>query len=93
MQHFQSATQAKRNIVKAIEAVAGMLGNTPTICRKCYIHPEIFEAYTDRTLPRSKGSSTIRPVPNRLRDFHRMEPAVLSLLRRRLSRVPQRRTA
>ena len=32
-------TEAKRNIVQAIESVAKRLGNTKAVCRKCYIHP------------------------------------------------------
>ena len=42
--------QTKRNITAAIEEVAGQLGNTPAICRKCYIHPEILDAYTSGDL-------------------------------------------
>jgi tRNA threonylcarbamoyladenosine biosynthesis protein TsaE len=41
---------AKRNVTRAIERVASELGNTPAICRKCYVHPEVFEAYFDGTL-------------------------------------------
>ena len=37
--------EAKKNIVTAIEAVARMLGNTPAVCRKCYIHPLVLDAY------------------------------------------------
>jgi len=44
---FDSETQAKKNIVRAIETVAQQLGNTPSICRKCYIHPAILAAYLD----------------------------------------------
>lgn len=40
-----SEAQAKKNIVRAIESVAKELGNTPAICRKCYIHPEILNSY------------------------------------------------
>lgn len=40
-----SETAAKRNVKAAVEAVAARLGNTPTICRKCYIHPTVVEAY------------------------------------------------
>jgi DNA topoisomerase-1 len=39
--------QVKRNLVVAIENVARRLGNTPAICRKCYIHPAIMESYLD----------------------------------------------
>jgi len=43
-------TAVKQHIVRAIAAVARMLGNTPAICRKCYIHPAIFEGYLDGSL-------------------------------------------
>lgn len=43
----QSGTQAaaKRNVTLAIQEVAARLGNTPTICRKCYVHPVVVERY------------------------------------------------
>ena len=37
----------KANIRRAIERVATQLGNTPTICRQSYIHPQLLEAYRD----------------------------------------------
>jgi DNA topoisomerase I len=54
MEPFRSATEAKRNVGRAIESVAGRLGNTKTICRKCYVHPAIVNAYL--------GGVTIRPA-------------------------------
>lgn len=42
---FESGTQAKKNVVAAIKAVALKLGNTPSVCRKCYVHPAVLEAY------------------------------------------------
>jgi DNA topoisomerase I len=42
---FETKKQAKANIKTAICAVAELLGNTPAICRKCYVHPAIVEAY------------------------------------------------
>jgi DNA topoisomerase-1 len=48
---FSSQTQAKRNVVEAIKAVAVRLGNTVAVCRKCYIHPVVIEAYLNNTLP------------------------------------------
>ena len=44
---FDSESAAKKNITAAIERVAERLGNTPTICRKCYVHPAVLEAYLD----------------------------------------------
>ena len=45
-----SMSQAKKDVVKAIEAVAGVLGNTPAVCRKSYIHPGIIDAYMDGSI-------------------------------------------
>ena len=50
LEQFDSEAKRKKNVVQAVEAVAKMLGNTPTICRKCYIHPAIFEGYLDGSL-------------------------------------------
>ncbi|WP_428150104.1 DNA topoisomerase IB [Brevundimonas sp.] len=40
-----SATDAKRKITVCVKAVAGLLGNTPTVCRSSYVHPSVFELY------------------------------------------------
>ena len=45
-----SQSEGKRNIAQAIAAVAGALGNTKAVCRKCYIHPEILESYLEGRL-------------------------------------------
>jgi DNA topoisomerase-1 len=42
---FTTETEAKRNVVRAIESVAARLGNTPSVCRKCYVHPAVLECY------------------------------------------------
>ena len=47
---FETQAEAKRNVAQAIEAVAGALGNTKAVCRKCYIHPEILESYLEGEL-------------------------------------------
>ena len=82
---FASGTQAKRNVVTAIEAVAKRLGNTRSVCRKCYIHPAILDAYLDGV--------TIRDIRVRARASKRngtLEPeelAVVRLLERSLKKV------
>ena len=50
LKSFDSAAQAKLNLRTAIENVASRLGNTATICRKCYVHPEILTSYLDGNL-------------------------------------------
>lgn len=48
--------QAKKQVVATVAAVARRLGNTPAICRKCYIHPEVLTAYMDGRLARLNGT-------------------------------------
>jgi len=45
-----SQMQAKQNIAQAIDEVAKRLGNTRAVCRKCYVHPMVLDAYLDRSL-------------------------------------------
>ena len=40
-----SPTDAKRKITVCVKAVAGLLGNTPTVCRSSYVHPKVFEMF------------------------------------------------
>jgi len=39
--------EARHDVVAVIKAVAERLGNTPAVCRKCYVHPAVLEAYQD----------------------------------------------
>jgi DNA topoisomerase-1 len=52
-EEFQSQTQAKKNVVQAIKAVARRLGNTPAVCRKCYVHPAVLDCYMAGSLARA----------------------------------------
>ena len=49
-ERFDSVAEAKRNIVRAVERVAERLGNTPAVCRSCYIHPAVVDAYLEGTM-------------------------------------------
>jgi DNA topoisomerase-1 len=46
----RNASTGKRTIVAAVKSVARQLGNRPATCRKYYIHPAIFEAYSGGSL-------------------------------------------
>lgn len=88
----RSATQAKKNIVRAVESVARRLGNTKAVCRKCYIHPAVLDSYVD--------GSMLKTIAQRARRIGRGagaltddEAAVLGLLERRLAREARRRPA
>lgn len=76
---FDSEAQAKTHVVRAIEKVAEKLGNTPAVCRQCYVHPAIIESYMDGSL--------LKELDKRLE-----EKAVLKLLRQRLTRETEDRS-
>jgi len=80
-----SSAKAKKNIVVAVEAVAKRLGNTKAVCRKCYIHPAIFDAYLDGSMVRTLAARAARAA-RKADDFTAAEAAVLGLLQRRLAR-------
>jgi DNA topoisomerase-1 len=79
---FDSQAQAKRNVLRAIEAVAKRLGNTRAVCRKCYIHPEVVNAYLDGTLAASLNRKAGRELRSKLHELSPEEAAVLALLHR-----------
>ncbi|HTG45164.1 MAG TPA: DNA topoisomerase IB, partial [Verrucomicrobiae bacterium] len=83
-ERFSSQKQARKNIVDAIEKVSQRLGNTPSVCRKCYIHPAVLDCYLDGTLV----ETIQKRARAELRNLNRMRPEealVLGLLQERLS--------
>ena len=78
----ESTTAAKKNVVKAVEAVAGLLGNTPAICRKSYVHPAVVDAYSDGTLTATLGRRA-EEVLDQIDDLEPDERRVLRFLRDR----------
>jgi DNA topoisomerase-1 len=92
LQSFESAAQAKRNMRDAIAKVAARLGNTPTICRKCYIHPAILASYLDGNLVLAPKSEADNRRRQRLRELKSEEMAVLVMLQKPpAKRAPYRR--
>jgi DNA topoisomerase-1 len=85
LESFDSRAAAKRNITQAIERVAGRLGHTPAICRKCYVHPEILGAYLDGDLVRRLECEVEAELAEELAGLEPEEAAVLALLQRRLA--------
>src|SRR6184192_2409490 len=79
-EEFQTKKQASSNIKTAICAVAELLGNTPAVCRKCYVHPIIVQAYLNRTrIAGLNGAREGLEAPN----LRAAERAVLKFLRAR----------
>ena len=85
MQEVDNQTLAKKNVVTAIEAVAGLLGNTTAICRKCYIHPAIPTSYLNGTLAHNLRAKADSQIALHLHELKPEEAAVMSLLRQELA--------
>ncbi len=83
---FENNKQAKKNVTTAIKAVAEILGNTPAICRKCYVHPAIFESYLSRQSIDGLKQRTEEALENEDVDLRSSEAAVLKFLESRLAR-------
>jgi DNA topoisomerase-1 len=47
---FESETEAKRNVLAAIDSVARKLGHTRAVCRRAYVHPAVIDTYLDGSL-------------------------------------------
>ncbi|MBL0419955.1 DNA topoisomerase IB [Ramlibacter sp. AW1] len=76
---------ARKNLKAAIEHVASRLGNTPAICRKCYVHPEILDAYVSGGLLlqlKRRADAELRDAAG----LKEEERAVLKLLDQRINR-------
>ncbi len=86
-----TASAAKRNVRRAIETVAMRLGNTPTICRKCYVHPEILNEYLEGDLAKQLARRIRSELSRNLGELSAAEAATLALLHRRL--LPRKRIA
>jgi DNA topoisomerase-1 len=73
------ATEAERKaqVVEVVKQVAHRLGNTPSVCRKCYVHPEIIAAYMEDG---GLGTFSARKSANGLTPEERF---VVTLLERR----------
>ncbi len=81
---FETKKVLKANVKQAIERVAARLGNTPAICRKCYVHPEVLNAYADGALIaflKGRSEESLAAVEGLTPE----EAAVLAFLQQRLT--------
>jgi DNA topoisomerase I len=83
---FDSQTQAKQNVMRAIELVAKRLGNTNTVCRKCYIHPAVIDAYLAGSLVHTLRQRAESELTQSLDKLKPEEAAVLAFLQQWLKR-------
>ncbi len=82
----ENKTAAKANVKNAIAAVAKMLGNTPAVCRKCYVHPAVLETYLSGEMMDGLRRKTEETLAKKLTDLRSVEAAVMSFLQERLAR-------
>jgi len=80
-----SEAQAKKNVVRAIESVAERLGNTPSVCRKCYVHPAVIDMYFEGSLLDTLQQAAQQTLRDNAGELKPEEAAVMGLLQRRLA--------
>ncbi|QPF83926.1 DNA topoisomerase IB [Bradyrhizobium genosp. L] len=81
---YDSQAEAKRNVVGAIERVAKQLGNTPAICRKSYVHPEVLTAYMSGDLAKMLDAKIAQKFRQQYAKLTSDEIMVLAFLHKRL---------
>jgi DNA topoisomerase-1 len=80
---FESQTQAKKNVVQAIKDVAARLGNTPSVCRKSYVHPLVLDTYFSGAMIKTVKRKVEEEVAAQA--LREEEVALLQLLQKRLA--------
>ena len=84
LERFDTQAASKKAVVQAVESVAGLLGNTPAVCRKCYIHPAIVDGYLDGTLADALKQRADEMLDSDGAGLTAEEAAVTAFLSRRL---------
>lgn len=93
LEAVESPSRAKKNVVTAVEAVAGVLGNTKAVCRKSYIHPAIIDSYVEGSMLEALSRRAAHALRKKSNGLRREEAAVLMLLQERLGRDERKRKA
>jgi len=83
---FENQKQGEANIKTAISAVAKILGNTPAICRKCYVHPAVLDTYLEQKTIDGLKRTTEEALEKEDVDLRSSEAAILKFLKSRLTK-------
>ena len=83
---FENQKQGEANIKTAISAVAKILGNTPAICRKCYVHPAVLDTYLEQKTIDELKRTTEEALEKEDVDLRSSEAAILKFLKSRLTK-------
>lgn len=54
---FETNNEARKQVLDCVKSVSKKLGNTPAICRKCYIHPAVLTSHEEGRLTLLNGAS------------------------------------
>jgi DNA topoisomerase-1 len=93
LEAFDTQAAAKKNVVRAVESVARLLGNTPAICRKSYIHPAVVDGYMDGSLREGLKQRAEAKLADPDAGLKAEEAAIMAFLGRALDKeAPRRRT-
>lgn len=85
VESFETKKEAKQHVKNAITAVSKILGNTPAICRKCYVHPAVLETYLSGEMIEGLRHKTEAALTENHQDLKAVEVAVMQFLQARLS--------
>ncbi|MCA1658923.1 MAG: DNA topoisomerase IB [Verrucomicrobiaceae bacterium] len=83
----ETKKEMKKNVTTAVKAVAKILGNTPAVCRKCYVHPAVLEAYLSGGMIEGLRRKTAEALEAKTQDLQTVEVAVMQFLQARLAEV------
>ena len=87
LERYDTQAAAKKEVLRAVESVAKRLGNTPAICRKCYIHPAVFEGYLDGSLAEGLKQRADELLDEPASGLTAQEVALTAFLSRRLGQA------
>lgn len=91
---FSTAKEAQQNLKDAVANVAHRLGNTPSVCRKCYIHPAILDGYVDGRFPgkiRARSAASLNAHERSVVSFLSRRSRPVSLERRLKQSIREQR--
>lgn len=78
---FQAATHRRKAIVGAIKEAAAILGNTPAVCKRSYVHPLLLSRYEEGSLQGDLSRCQQIAARSPHRGLSRDEVRLLALLR------------
>jgi DNA topoisomerase-1 len=92
LEEVDTKKRAGKNVLLAIDAVAGLLGNTRAVCRKSYVHPGIVDCYIDGSMKKVLDRAS-RALLKQVAGLRPNETIVLALLKQLSPKEAARRAA